>query len=286
MVARADPGSVMTSSRLFPILLVAPALAIVALLFVYPLIISIATAFQDRGGAWTLANFVTAWSFYARDIGFTAAIVLLSTALVGGVAVAIGGYLVLGTTRWAVAALAWLYRWPLFVPFIIAAQCMRTFLAKNGMMNNSLIAAGLMPPEAAQGLLDWRGIVITFVWKQAPFATLMVAGAMAALDRGTIDAARNLGASRLRILLEIIVPQVRPTLMVALILSCVTMMSVLSVPLMLSGQSPTMMTVQMAYRINQHGDYGVANALGLISYLMTAVVAWIYLRETMRERAA
>jgi ABC-type spermidine/putrescine transport system permease subunit I len=286
MVARADPGSVMTSSRLFPILLVAPALAIVALLFVYPLIYSIATAFQDRSGAWTLANFVTAWSFYARDIGFTAAIVLLSTALVGGVAVAIGGYLVLGTTRWAVAALAWLYRWPLFVPFIIAAQCMRTFLAKNGMMNNSLIAAGLMPPEAAQGLLDWRGIVITFVWKQAPFATLMVAGAMAALDRGTIDAARNLGASRLRILLEIIVPQVRPTLMVALILSCVTMMSVLSVPLMLSGQSPTMMTVQMAYRINQHGDYGVANALGLISYLMTAVVAWIYLRETMRERAA
>ena len=274
------------SSRILPLLLVAPALEIVALLFVYPLGYSIATAFQDRGGAWTLANFVTAWSFYGRDVGFSALIVLLSTALVGAVAVAIGGYLVLGTTRWAVAALAWLYRWPLFVPFIIAAQCMRTFLAKNGLMNNSMIAAGLMPPEAAQGFLDWRGIVITFVWKQAPFATLMVAGAMAALDRGTIDAARNLGASRLRILLQIVVPQVRPTLMVALILSCVTMMSVLSVPLMLSGQSPTMMTVQMAYRINQHGDYGVANALGLISYLMTALVAWVYLRETLRERAA
>jgi hypothetical protein len=42
----------------------------------------------------------------------------------------------------------------------------------------------------------------------------------------------------------------------------------------------------MAYRINQHGDYGVANALGLISYLMTALVAWVYLRETLRERAA
>ena len=274
------------SSRILPFVLVAPALAIVALLFVYPLGYSVATAFQDRGGAWTLANFATAWSFYARDIGFTALIVLLCTALIGAVAVAIGGYLVLGTTPWAVAALAWLYRWPLFVPFIIAAQCMRTFLAKNGLMNNSLIALGVMPPEAAQGFLDWRGIVITFVWKQAPFATLMVAGAMAALDRGTIDAARNLGASRLRILAEIVVPQVRPTLMVALILSCVTMMSVLSVPLMLSGQSPTMMTVQMAYRINQHGDYGVANALGLISYLMTAVVAWVYLRETMRERSA
>jgi putative spermidine/putrescine transport system permease protein len=276
----------MENSRLLPLLLVTPALAIVGLLFVYPLGYSVATAFQDRGGAWTLANFATAWDFYARDIGFTALMIVVSTLLVGIVAVAIGGYLVLGTTPWAVAALAWLYRWPLFVPFIIAAQCMRTFLAKNGLMNNSLISLGVITPESAIGLLDWRGIVITFVWKQAPFATLMVAGAMAALDRGTIEAARNLGASRLRILIEIIVPQVRPTLMVALILSCVTMMSVLSVPLMLSGQSPTMMTVQMAYRINQHGDYGVANALGLISYLMTAVVAWIYLRESLREKSA
>lgn len=276
----------MTPSRILPLLLVAPALAVVALLFIYPLGYSVATAFQDKAGAWTVANFATAWSFYARDIGFTALIILLSTAIIGVVAVAIGGYIALGTTPWAVAALAWLYRWPLFVPFIIAAQCMRTFLAKNGLMNNTFVAMGVLSPEQTQGFLDWRGIVITFVWKQAPFATLMIAGAMAALDRGTIDAARNLGASRLRILLEIIVPQIRPTMMVALILSCVTMMSVLSVPLMLSGQSPTMMTVQMAYRINQHGDYGVANALGLLSYLMTAVVAWIYLRETLREKAA
>jgi len=40
----------------------------------------------------------------------------------------------------------------------------------------------------------------------------------------------------------------------------------------------------MAYRINSFGDYGVANALGLVSYLMTGAVAWVYLRQTMRER--
>ena len=60
------------------------------------------------------------------------------------------------------------------------------------------------------------------------------------------------------------------------------MMSVLSVPLMISGQSPTMMTVDMAFRINAFGDYGVANALGFISYLMTGAVAWIYLRQRAR----
>jgi ABC-type spermidine/putrescine transport system permease subunit I len=276
----------MNESRLLSILLVAPALAIVALLFGWPLIYSLISAFQDRGGNWTLANFATAWSFYATDIVFTAIIILVSTALIGAVAIGIGGYLTLGNNPRARAALAWLYRWPLFVPFIIAAQCMRTFLAKNGLMNNSLVAAGVLTPEMTTGFLDWRGIIITFVWKQAPFATLMVAGAMAALDRSTIDAARNLGASRPRILLGIVVPQIRVTLLVALILSFVTMMSVLSVPLMLSGQTPTMITVQMAYRINQHGDYGVANALGVLSYLMVAAVAWLYLRESLKEKRA
>jgi ABC-type Fe3+ transport system permease subunit len=105
---------------------------------------------------------------------------------------------------------------------------------------------------------------------------------MAALDRSTIEAARNLGASLLRVLLEIVVPQVRQTLAVALILSFVIMMSVLSVPLMINAQTPTMLTADMAFRINAYGDYGTANALGFISYLMTGVVAWIYLRQGVR----
>ena len=44
-----------------------------------------------------------------------------------------------------------------------------------------------------------------------------------------------------------------------------------------------MMTVDMAFRINFYGDYGVANALGFISYVMTAMIAWVYLRHSLRE---
>ena len=62
--------------------------------------------------------------------------------LIGFLSIAIGGYLTLGNNPTAVAILRWLYRWPLFIPFIVAGQLMRTFLAKNGMMNNMLIAAG------------------------------------------------------------------------------------------------------------------------------------------------
>jgi len=273
----------MSRQRLFGLLLVAPALALVTALFIYPLGLSVASAFSRPDGV-GFDNFAKAVELYSGDMLYTAFIVVTSTALTGLVAIAIAGYLTMGETPWLVAGLAWLYRWPLFIPFIVAAQCMRTFLAKNGLANNTFVASGLLDAADTVSLLDWRGVIITFVWKQAPFVALLLAGAMASIDRATIEAARNLGARRLRCLIEIVLPQVAPTLMVGLILSFVTMLSVLSVPLMVAGSQPTMLTVDMAFRINSYGDYPVANALGVISYLMTAVVAWFYLRYVVRER--
>jgi ABC-type spermidine/putrescine transport system permease subunit I len=269
----------MRESRLAMMLLVLPALAVVLALFVYPLSLSVISAFTTKTGEATLDNFAKTAELYWDDIIFTFVIVAISTAFIGATSAAIGGYLVLGENPRAVAALKWLYRWPLFIPFIVAAQCMRTFLAKNGIMNNTFDTLGIIDVHNAVGLLDWRGIIVTFVWKQTPFVALLVAGAMAALDRATIEAARNLGASRLRILIEIVLPQVSNAMVVGLILSFVTMLSVLSVPIMISGGAPTMITVDMAFRINSYSDYGVANALGLISYAMTGAAAWVYLRR-------
>jgi putative spermidine/putrescine transport system permease protein len=271
------------SNRLLGPFLVLPALLVLLLLFAYPLAYSVVGAFRSSEGV-GFANFVKSFELYRRDIVFTFLIVGLSTVLIAVFSVAIGGYLVLGNNPTAVAILRWLYRWPLFIPFIVAGQLMRTFLAKNGLMNGMLVEAGLLTPLQTISLLDWRGIVIAFVWKQTPFVALLVSGAMAGLDRSMFEAARNLGAGRLRILVEIIVPQVARTLLVGLILSFVIMLSVLSVPLMINAQTPTMITANMAFRINAYGDYGVANALGVISYLMAGAVAWIYLGYAVRER--
>jgi putative spermidine/putrescine transport system permease protein len=272
----------MTRPSLIGIVLVAPALAMIGGLFLYPLFFSLVAAFT-AGGELTLSHFDKALDLYSTDILFTLFIVIVSTVLTALLSIAIAGALTLGETPWVVQILRSLYRWPLFIPFIVAAQCMRTFLAKNGLMNNSLVAMGVLEPLQTTSLLDWRGIIITFVWKQVPFVTLMLAGAMASLDRATIDAGRNLGASRLRVLLEMVLPQVMQTLLVGLVLSFVTMLSVLSVPMMVAGSQPTMLTVDMAFRINSYGDYATANALGVISYAISAIAAFIYLRHNVRR---
>ena len=264
--------------------LLLPALLMVAVLFVYPLGFSLAYAFRNEAtGGWGLDNFSKALSLYGTDVGLTIVVTVLSTALVGVLATAIAGYLTLGENPRAVTALRWIYRWPLFIPFVVAAQLMRTFLAKNGMLNNSFMSLGLVEPLNAISLLDWRGVVITFVWKQLPFAALLISGAMASLDRSMIESARGLGAGRLRILLEIVLPQVQATVWVSLVLSFVTMLSALSVPMMIIAGSPTLLTVDMAWRVSSYGDYGVANALGFMSFAMSGVAAWFYLRQGLRS---
>lgn len=270
--------------RIGCVLLLVPALMLVLVLFVYPLLYSITSAFKDeKQGTWSFENFRQAWHLYAKDIFLTLGVDCLATLLIGMLAVIIAGYLTLGTNRRAVGLLKWLYRWPLFIPVIVVGQMMRTFLARNGLMNNALMGMGLLEPLHAVSFLDWRGMVFTFVWKQFPFVTLLLAGAMASLDRSTFEAARNLGAGRIRVLYGIVVPQVLPSLSVGLILSFVSILSVLSVPMMLNAGSPTMITVDMAWRVASYADYGVANALGVISWLMCAVVAWFYLRHGVRE---
>ncbi len=266
--------------------LVAPAALMVGIFFLYPLCFSLYSAVTLDEGGFTFIHLHKAFELYSKDMLFTVFIVLISVSILAVLSISIAALITLSPFRVLVGLLGFLYRLPLFIPFIVTAQMMRTFLAKNGLMNNAFIEAGLLTPMETVSFLGWTGIIITFVWKQMAFSTLLISGAMAALDDSQIRAARNLGASRFRILFQIILPQITPSIGVAMVLSTVTIMSVLSVPLMIGTGSPTMMTADMAFRINSYGDYHVANALGLVSYAICAGLAWFYLRQNLKEKGA
>ncbi|TXR53922.1 ABC transporter permease [Reinekea thalattae] len=265
--------------------LVLPAASLVVLLFLYPLSFSIFSALSDDQGKFTFAHLVNAFELYSKDILFSIIIVLASLFFLCLISVTIAALIRLSRFKKLTQLLGLLYRLPLFIPLIVTAQMMRTFLAKNGLMNNTLIQLGLLTPMETMSFLGWRGIIITFVWKQLALATLLISGAMAAIDDNQIRAAQNLGGSRLGILFKIILPQITPAIGVAMVLSVVSMLSALSVPLMIGTGTPTMMTADMSFRINSYGDYHTANALGLVSYLFCAGFAWFYLRQNIKEKS-
>ncbi|WP_413282827.1 ABC transporter permease [Vibrio sp. MA40-2] len=265
--------------------LVLPAASMVALFFLYPLAFSLFSALFTDQGHFTFEHLQNAIELYSNDILFTIVIVFFSVVILAVLSILISAILRLSPFTTVVKLLGILYRLPLFIPLIVTAQMMRTFLAKNGLMNNALIEIGLFTPLETISFLGWSGIIITFVWKQIAFSTLLISGSMSAVDETQISAARNLGGSRIRILFTIILPQIIPSIGVAMVLSVVTMMSALSVPLMIGTGTPTMMTADMAFRINSYGDYHTANALGLISYCICAFFAWFYLRQNLKDKA-
>jgi ABC-type sugar transport system permease subunit len=119
--------------------LIAPALAVVGLFFVAPLVMSGVVAFRGKGGEFTLEHFRKSFEYYTTDLLFTLAIVLLSTLLIGLVAIAIAGYLTLGGHPRTVAVLRWLYRWPLPMSTWLSMP----FLARNVRMSCPATTKGM-----------------------------------------------------------------------------------------------------------------------------------------------
>lgn len=197
-----------------------------------------------------------------------------------GIAVLLCGYLRIVGHR----PVEFLFKIPLFVPFVVVGHGMRVLLAPRGTLNSLLAQFGLVsledPPSIA---FSWLGIVVSLVWKNLALAVLLVLGAYRAVDESYLEAARNVGASTYRQIRDILLPMSAPSVVVASAFMFTSMLASFSIPLMIgSGEPPHMLMVDVYYRINYQDDLGTANALGMVSYLLTMGVAGYYLRTITR----
>ncbi len=263
------------SVRLACLIVALPPLAIVLWLFFLPFVSSAHLSFL-REGEWSLRNYWLVWRLYRFDILYTLWIALISLVAVLFVAVLLCGYLRIHANR----PVEFLFKIPLFIPFVVVGHAMRVLLAPRGTLNAILSQVGLInisdPPSIAFG---WIGIAVSLIWKNLALAVLLVLGAYRSVDETFLEAARNFGASTFRQIKDILLPMSRASLAVAGAFMFTSMLASFSVPLMIgSGEPPQMVMIDVYYRINYQMDYGTANALGVVSYLLAMGVAGYYLR--------
>ena len=110
-------------------------------------------------------------------------------------------------------------RAPMFIPGMVAAFLFVNIIAYHGVINELLMALGVInePLRMQNDDFGW-GVVILQVWKNLPFALILVGGAVNAIRNDVLDAASNLGANRLRSFTGIVVPLTLPAVQVTLIL--------------------------------------------------------------------
>lgn len=251
-------------------------------LYLYPFAGSIYRSLLDKDGALTLANYVKAWDLYQRDIFFSLGVTVLSTVISVALSIALAAYLRLTSGR-VHRLIAIVYRVPIFIPFVVVAQMMNTFLAPHGLLNIFLAQLGLIDLNAPLRLFNWQGLTFGFVWKQTAFTTLIVLGGFEMIDNSYIEAARSIGANLLRVIVKVLVPMSLTSIAVGAILVFTSTMGTFTLPFMIVAGEPTTVTVDIAHRVNYFRDYGVANALGSITYVMVLVAAIYYLRQSLKR---
>ena len=120
---------------------------------------------------------------------------------------------------------------PVPMPHLAVAGLAVAWLAPGGLADRVL---GGLPVDVVadpHGL----GIILTYVYKEVPFLALVV---LAAWDRATderVEAASSLGAGRVRVLLDVVVPRVLPALGLAAGVVAAFVMGATEVPLVIGG---------------------------------------------------
>ncbi|EDK5261527.1 ABC transporter permease [Salmonella enterica subsp. enterica serovar Enteritidis] len=110
-------------------------------------------------------------------------------------------------------------RAPMFIPGLVAAFLFVNIVAYHGIINELLLALGIIsePLRMQNDDFGW-GVVILQIWKNLPFALILVGGAVNAIRNDVLDAASNLGASRWHSFTGVVVPLTLPAVQVTLIL--------------------------------------------------------------------
>ncbi|MCI3922921.1 ABC transporter permease subunit [Paenibacillus sp. TRM 82003] len=246
-----------------------------AVLFVYPFLLSLIGSFTTEDGyGWQ--NYYTVWTLYRSDLLYTVWISLVSLTVLLAIGIVLGGWLRLRRN----AFIEFLFKIPLFIPFVVVGHAMRVFLAPNGILNAVLSMLGIVSLENAPSLaFSSTGIVIALVWKDLALALLLMMGAFRGIDHSYVEAARNVGAGSLKIIFTILAPMAKGAIAVSAVLIFTSMMGSFSIPMMLgSSEGPQMAMVDLYYQLIYQNNPGVSNAIGVVSYVISMGAALYYIR--------
>lgn len=110
-------------------------------------------------------------------------------------------------------------RAPMFVPGLVAAFLLMNVIAFHGILNESLISLGIIdkPMRLANDSFGWS-IVVLQIWKNLPFALILITGSINSIRKDLFDAAMDLGATKWSRFRQVIFPLTIPALQASAIL--------------------------------------------------------------------
>lgn len=271
-------------------ILLLPGLGVLALLFGLPLAWSILgsvglgigfdTSTTTEVNHFTLAHYAeiftrpTLLRALGRSLYF--AVVPLFFTLIVSVCLA----LLLRRHFWGRVLFGGLYKLPIAVPGIIAALLVLTVAERGGFIDRLLVPLGLSMPQMVRDYLG-VGVVLTMIWKQVPFMTLVIGSALAAVPADLVNAARTLGAGRWRSLVFVELPLALPLMSAAVLLTFIGSMGTFAIPDLIGPAEPQPLSVHMVAEFG-NGNLPLVYAMGMVLSAFAGLVLLAYYRLVKR----
>ena len=285
----------MLRKKIEPYLFLAPALAVLLIVFAYPVFRLLILSFQ-RPTAGKL-HFVGLTNYRAilNDDVFLQAVrnnlaLLICVPIMVVVALLLAIFLFERIRGWQ------FYRTTLFLPYLLPIAVVGLIFSYifqlSGVLNDFLTAIGL------SGLaLDWLGstrlalptLMFVIIWKEVGFGIVLFLARLMSVEEDLFDAAKIDGANWWQLQWHVTVPQLAAVIEFFTIVSIITMLSwVFSYVYVMTGGGPgnsTMVTELFIYLTGfRYNQMNIASAVAVLLLLVTGV--FIFLELRLRENSA
>ena len=242
-----------------------------------------------------LQNYVTIFTdpIFQQALGHNVFIVIASLVLQGPIAILLA--LLLNRRMRGQSAIRIL----IFVPYVIAEVVVGTgfslMLATNGALNGFLERIGL--GALAQDWLSNPSIAIwtlmgILTWKYVGFAVILFLAGLQGIPQELYEAAAIDGASYWQIQRRITLPLLGPTLRIWAFLSIIGALQLFDLVYIIWGQyvssvaGTNTMAIYMVATGRNSGNFGYGNAVAVVIFVISLVVALVYQRLILRRDTA
>src|ERR1043166_4375723 len=278
--------SVNLSDRTLASLLLAPTVAVLLALTIYPLIYSIKISFQGQAGNWTLENFVRMASdrFFISALAHTfvyAAVALTLEFLIG-----LGLALLLNTHIRGRGLFRALLLLPMMLPPVVVGVVWRLTLNSNfGAVNGTLKSIGVNTDAltwTASPVLAMASVIAADVWQWTPFMFLILLAGLQAIPQEPYAAALIDGSSAWKTFIHVTLPLLKPAILIALLLRSMDLLRVFDHIFIITEGGPGFATETLSLYIYRtafrFSNFGYAAAMSFVLLLITNVISVGYMR--------
>jgi putative spermidine/putrescine transport system permease protein len=270
--------------RLAPWLLLAPAILVIALFLLAPVIGTLASTFGTRQGVSAPYIRFLSSGFSQTVLWRTLEVALITTAISILIGFPTAYVIARSRSAWrSVLIVAAVF--PLLTSTVVRSFAWMVILGRNGLINKALLALGITA-EPVSLLYTETAVVIGLVYLFTPLMILSLVGVLENIEPDLLQASNSLGAGPRATFLQVILPLATPGLIVGAVLVFTGSFTAYTTPQLLGGQRQTVLATLLYQRAMVSFDWVGASTIAAIMVVITVTVVLGFSRLARRANPA